>query len=126
MKMRATVWTRHAGLACRSVLASLTRFWLKLRYRLLSRRYRRLVLEIVDGVPLVVLPEVFNPVLLRSGATMARTLSRLPARDAPRLSVLDLGTGSGIGAVSRLGGLGRWSRWTSIPKRCAARGSTRS
>jgi hypothetical protein len=32
------------------------------------RRYGRLVLERIDDMPLVVLPEVFNPVLLRSGA----------------------------------------------------------
>jgi release factor glutamine methyltransferase len=83
----------------RGTAAALARIWLKLRYRLLSRRYGRLVLEIVDGVPLVILPRVFNPVLLRSGALMARALSRLPLGDASRLSVLDLGTGSGIGAV---------------------------
>ena len=79
--------------------AALARIWLKLRYRTFSRRYGRLVLEVIDGVPLVILPEVFNPVLLRSGALMARALSRSPMGDAARLSVLDLGTGSGIGAV---------------------------
>lgn len=81
----------------RGVAATLTRAWLKLRYRIVSRRYGRLVLETIDGVPLVVLPEVFNPVLLRSGALLARAIARLPlARDA---AVLDLGTGSGVGAV---------------------------
>jgi HemK-related putative methylase len=83
----------------RQVAAALARIWLNVRYRLFSRRYGRLVLEVVDGVPLIVLPQVFNPVLLRSGALMARALSRLPIRDAASLSVLDLGTGSGIGAV---------------------------
>lgn len=43
------------------------------------------------------MPQVFNPVLLRSGALMARALGRLPLKAG--LSVLDLGTGSGIGAV---------------------------
>src|SRR5688572_18246060 len=83
----------------RLIAAALARIWLKLRYRLFSRRYGRLVLEVADGVPLVVLPQVFNPVLLRSGALMARALSGLAIGDATSLSVLDLGTGSGIGAV---------------------------
>lgn len=79
--------------------AALVRGWLKLRYRLLTRRYGRLVFEVIDGVPLVVLPEVFNPVLLRSGALMARAVDRLALENASSLSVLDLGTGSGVGAV---------------------------
>ena len=83
----------------RRVAAALARGWLKLRYQVFSRRYDRLVLEAVDGVPLVILPQVFNPVLLRSGALMARAIARLPLADAASLSVLDLGTGSGIGAV---------------------------
>ena len=82
----------------RRVAAALARAWLKLRYRILSRRYDRLVLEEIDGVPLVVLPQVFNPVLLRSGALMARAVTRLPLEKA-NPSVLDLGTGSGVGAV---------------------------
>lgn len=81
----------------RGVAASLARTWLDLRYRRLGRRYNRLVLEEVDGVPLVVMPQVFNPVLLRSGAIMARAIGRLPLKAGA--SVLDLGTGSGIGAV---------------------------
>jgi HemK-related putative methylase len=70
---------------------------LALRYRVLGRRYGRLVLEEIDGVPLIVLPEVFNPVLLRTGAFMVREMAavELPAR----AKVLDLGTGSGVGAV---------------------------
>jgi release factor glutamine methyltransferase len=82
----------------RRVAAALARAWLKLRYRILSRRYDRLVLEEIDGVPLLVLPQVFNPVLLRSGALMARALNRLPF-EATNPAVLDLGTGSGVGAV---------------------------
>jgi SAM-dependent methyltransferase len=81
------------------------RWWLRLRHQTLGRRYRRLVLERVDGVPLLVLPEVFNPVLFRTGAFLARCV-RPPApaaADEPR--ALDLGTGSGIGAIfaARLG-----------------------
>ena len=78
--------------------AAAMRAWLTLRYRVLSRRYDRLVLERIDGVPLVVLPQVFNPVLLRTGAFMARALARSPLA-RPGADALDLGTGSGVGAV---------------------------
>lgn len=81
----------------RRLAAAVTRTWLALRYRVLSRRYNRLALEQIDGVPLVVLPQVFNPVLLRTGAFLARTLAALPLR--PGADVLDLGAGSGVGAV---------------------------
>ena len=75
---------------------------LRLRHQTLGRRYRRLVLEQIGGVSLVVLPDVFNPVLLRTGAFLARSVPPPPAVDgrvaaAPR--ALDLGTGSGIGAI---------------------------
>src|SRR5687767_14697484 len=83
----------------RGAAAAVARAWLKLRYQVFSRRYGRLVLEAIDGVPLLILPQVFNPVLLRSGAIMARALLGLPLSDPARLAVLDLGTGSGIGAV---------------------------
>jgi methylase of polypeptide subunit release factors len=80
------------------------RWWLRLRHQTLGRRYRRLVLERVDGVPLLVLPEVFNPVLFRTGAFLARCVRPAPAAaEEPR--ALDVGTGSGIGAIfaARLG-----------------------
>jgi HemK-related putative methylase len=85
----------------RRVVAALARRWLSLRYRVLSRRYDRLALEQVDGVPLIVLPRVFNPVLLRSGAFMARSVSQWawPSDRERPLVVLDLGTGSGVGAI---------------------------
>jgi methylase of polypeptide subunit release factors len=80
----------------------LWRVWLRLRHQRLGRRHRRLVLERIDGVPIVVLPEVFNPVLFRTGAFLARTVPPAAGGDgraarAPR--ALDLGTGSGIGAI---------------------------
>ena len=81
----------------RRLLAVVARGWLALRYRVLSRRYGRLVLEEIDGVPLVVLPQVFNPVLLRTGAFLARTVTTLPLPAGAE--VLDLGTGSGVGAI---------------------------
>lgn len=70
---------------------------LDLRHRLLHRhRVEQPVLEMVRGVPLVVLPGVFNPAMLRTGAFMAEVINTLKLEPS---SVLDLGTGSGIGAV---------------------------
>lgn len=83
-------------------LRPLWRMWLRLRHQTLGRRDRRLVLERIDGVSLVVLPEVFNPVLLRTGAFLARSLPPPPVADggpAVAARALDLGTGSGIGAI---------------------------
>src|SRR5262249_4521750 len=59
------------------------------RYRLAQRhRHRHLVLEEVDGLPILVLPEVFNPKLFRSGEALARRLdaSLVP----PGCAVLDM------------------------------------
>jgi HemK-related putative methylase len=76
---------------------------------LLRRRLGRTVVERIDGVPLLVLAEVFNPRVFRTGIWLARAVAALPAvagsapgaeagpDAAPR--ALDMGTGSGIGAV---------------------------
>lgn len=82
---------------------------LALRYRQYRRRYGKLVLEEIDGVPLLVLPEVFNPVITVTGAFMVRaleTFSLIPQAKGA-VEVLDLGTGSGVGAIfaARLGAL---------------------
>ena len=70
----------------------LWRIILRVRLALIdSRHYRRTMLEDVDGLQLVVLPDVFNPKLLRSGAFLASRLDGL--RTGAR--VLDLGSGSG-------------------------------
>jgi methylase of polypeptide subunit release factors len=77
------------------------RFWRFVaiwRFRLFQRhRHRRLSIERVDDVSLVVLPDVFNPKLFRTGAALARQLDERRVR--PGMAVLDMGTGSGIGAV---------------------------
>ena len=79
------------------LLQAVARFWLTLRYQVLDRRYGRLVLETIDDVPLIVLPEVFNPVLFRSGTFMAQALAEAPI--SADSQVLDMGTGSGVGAI---------------------------
>lgn len=73
---------------------SLWRPWLR-------RRLGRVVLEHVEGVPLVVLPQVFHPVVFRSGTLLAHTLAHAPetAPTGPAPRALDMGTGSGVGAV---------------------------
>ncbi len=68
------------------------------RYRLFQRhRYDNLVLERVHGTPILVLPQVFNPQLLRTGAFLVGALDAtlIP----PDATVLDMGTGSGVGAI---------------------------
>ena len=68
----------------------------------LRRRLGRIVLEEVDGVPLLVLPEVFNPAVYRTGTLLARAVEswQSPGQTRPaEIRVLDLGTGSGVGAV---------------------------
>lgn len=79
------------------MIRRLWRGWLGLRFRLIGRRrYDRLVLEHVEGCPLLVLPEVFNPALFDTGALLGRQLAKFITPDS---IVLDMGTGSGIGAV---------------------------
>jgi release factor glutamine methyltransferase len=69
-----------------------------LGYRLVGKdRYDDFRLEWVGGMPFIVTPSVFNPKIPRSGAFLASEAdSRLIGRDA---EVLDMGTGSGVGAV---------------------------
>jgi release factor glutamine methyltransferase len=60
------------------------------------RRYQRVVLESIDDMTFVVLPDVFNPVLLRSGAFLVSQVRRLPAG----AQILDLGCGSGAAGIA--------------------------
>jgi methylase of polypeptide subunit release factors len=80
--------------ARRGPLVRVYRKAVAVRHRL-TGRHRGTQIEIVRGVPLIVLPEVFNPVLFLSGALLADAVATSPAVGR----VLDLGTGSGVGAV---------------------------
>lgn len=60
-------------------------------------RYDAVHLEWLQSTPLLVIPSVFSPVRLRTGAFLAAQLdARTVAADA---AVLDMGTGSGVCAV---------------------------
>jgi release factor glutamine methyltransferase len=67
-------------------------------YRLSGKhRYDDFRLERVAGVPILVMPSVFNPKVPRTGAFLAAHLdARLVGADA---EVLDMGTGSGVCAI---------------------------
>lgn len=83
------------------------RWWSRAYFRFkrpfLLHRVRCVVIEHVDGVPLVVLPGVLNPVVFRGGEFLARTVTQWPAPavelDAAPATALDMGTGCGVGAV---------------------------
>jgi HemK-related putative methylase len=60
------------------------------------KRYRHLVIEYVHDKPFVVLPDVFNPVIFRSGGFL---VAQLPQHLTSSMHVLDMGTGSGVGAI---------------------------
>lgn len=78
------------------LVRKLWRKWFQLRLLLGDRRkYERVVLEHVVGLPFVVLPEVFNPKLLRSGEFLVQHLGQI--RSGSR--VLDLGCGSGAAGI---------------------------
>jgi methylase of polypeptide subunit release factors len=66
---------------------------------LLRRRLGRVALEEIDGVALVVLPEVFNPAVFRTGRLLARAVAAWTPVTSGEIRVLDLGTGSGVGAL---------------------------
>src|SRR5687767_14069106 len=84
-----------------STLRALAGVLLKLRFLLFDRRrHGHLVVEHLDGVPLVVLPHVFNPVLFKTGELLARLVAREQGTiSGSSARALDLGTGSGASAV---------------------------
>lgn len=79
---------------------------IKLGYTLSGRdRYDSFRLERVHGVPIVVIPSVANPKLLRTGAFFAEQIASGAVRIAG--TVLDMGTGSGICALFAARGASR-------------------
>ena len=68
-----------------------------LQRALLSRRVGRLVLEQIDGIELVVLPEVFNPAVFRTSPLLLESIAE-HVRSGTR--VLDVGTGTGVAAIA--------------------------
>jgi HemK-related putative methylase len=85
----------------RPVLRIFGRVWralLHLRFRTFQRhRHDRVVVEWVADRPILVLPQVMNPVLFVTGKFLAGVLSAPLV--APGATVLDMGTGSGICAI---------------------------
>jgi HemK-related putative methylase len=73
--------------------------WLYLKRPFLLPRVRKPVLERIDGVTLLSLPDVLNPVVFRSGELLARTVSESPLAEPANHRALDMGTGTGVGAV---------------------------
>jgi HemK-related putative methylase len=70
---------------------------LRVKLALVDRRkYERVVLEDVDGLTILVLPEVFNPKLLRTGEFLVHQLHGLHAGSR----VLDLGSGAGAAGIA--------------------------
>ena len=90
--------TRLLGERGQGVLRNLAGAALGLVYRAAgAHRHDAVRLEHVHGMPLIVLPSVFNPRLLRTGAFFASVIARY--RLGAGADVLDLGTGSGICAM---------------------------
>ena len=66
-----------------------------LRFKLFQHhRMYNLVIEYVDGLPLLILPDVFNPNLIIVCEMFARAVKEEPGLEGVR--VLDVGTGSGL------------------------------
>lgn len=82
-----------------AIVRPLARLYRRLHYRVFNRRYRRLALERVGEAPFVVLPEVFNPALFRTGPFLAETIAAAAPASGQGGLALDMGTGSGVGAV---------------------------
>jgi release factor glutamine methyltransferase len=70
--------------------------WLTVQRAVRRRRVGRLVIEHVDGISAVVLPDVFNPAIFRTSELLMRAIDAHVRRDS---RVLDLGTGSGVAAI---------------------------
>jgi release factor glutamine methyltransferase len=82
--MRRALWKQAMSL----------RFWLFDRHR-----HRKTQLETIAGAPILVLSEVFNPKIFWSGEFLADAIVADPTLVPTGATVLDMGTGSGVGAV---------------------------
>lgn len=67
-----------------------------LQRAILRRRVGRLVLEQVNGLDLIVLPDVFNPAVFRSSPLLVDAVA---SRVRTGERVLDIGTGTGVVAI---------------------------
>jgi methylase of polypeptide subunit release factors len=79
------------------------RMWHGLKKPFLLRRIHQPCLEYIEGVPLLCLPDVLNPVVFRSGEFLARIVARhecaSPSGSASPPLALDMGTGTGVAAI---------------------------
>ncbi len=93
--VKAEIGDQRSGVGWKWV-RSIYRSALRLRLRLWPDD-PRLRIRLIDGTPIIVLPGVFDGIRLRSGALLAQAFAALPI--PANAQVLDLGTGSGIGAI---------------------------
>jgi len=81
----------------------LSQLWLLPRRMLLRRRVQSLIVERVGGRDFIVLPEVFNPGIFRTGRFLAEYLQKTRTLNdsltTEQRTALDAGTGCGIHAV---------------------------
>jgi release factor glutamine methyltransferase len=83
----------------RARFGALWRLWLLWRFRLFQQhRHGRLTLEHVGDMPILVLPDVFNPTLFHTSVALIAQLENVPV--GPGMAILDMGTGSGVGAIA--------------------------
>ncbi len=93
--------SQQAVAARPALLRTLWRRLLELKFRCWQRRrYRRLALVQVRKLEILVLDEVFNPAMFRTGPFLVDTVHREASHLAAGASVLELGSGSGIGALT--------------------------
>jgi release factor glutamine methyltransferase len=83
----------------RTLWHALWRQWIVWRFRLFQQhRHRRLTLERSGDLPILVLPDVFNPTLFHTSEALVAQLHGREIR--PDMTILDMGTGSGIAAIA--------------------------
>lgn len=92
-----------AANAVHPLVCWLSQLWLIPRRLILKNRVRRLVIERAGSRDFVVLPNVFNPVIFRTGRFLADFIDAAPlgqiAGNSGQPVALDMGTGCGIHAI---------------------------